>query len=114
MKIIICKWGILKFAAILSQFVKWEFFVSAIDSEPYIISKWLFTSMPKMFPSSYVLFIENGVKNKQDVKKLVKKLEQVEGITLTKEKKEEIYQAAENLNLFSLVEEELYTVIDAE
>lgn len=95
MKVIICKWGILKFHPLLSFYVDWDWILNAIQNEPYIISIWIFKSLPKIFKNSYVLFSPGGINSKNDVKRMIKKLEQIENIELSEDKKNEIVTVAE-------------------
>jgi hypothetical protein len=100
MKILICKWGLLKFHPLLRYYVDFEWIQNAIQNEQYIISIWFFKHLPKIFKNSYVLYYEDGVKDNKDVKKLIKKLESVEGIKISDEKKQEIYEKANEQDIF--------------
>jgi len=93
MKILLCKWGLLKFDPILNFYVNWESVVYLINTTQYIVSIWLFKNLPKIFKDSYVIAASGGVTSK-NIRKIIETFEEKEGIQLSQDKKDQIIEAA--------------------
>lgn len=94
MKVIITKWGLLKFHPILEYYVEWDWIENTINRAEYIVSIWFFRNLSKMFKKSYVLYYKDGMKNKKDIIQMINRFEEKEGITLTPKKKKELFAVA--------------------
>ena len=100
MKILLCRWGLLRFNSILSFYVNWEFITNVLNSEQYVYSIWFFKNLPKMFNQSYVMYlpdpkheeksIPREIKSKHEVGLLIKALEKKEEVEIPEDKKQEI------------------------
>ncbi len=111
----VTKWGLFAVHPLLLYYVDFNYLYTAIQREHYLISSWLFKNLPKIFKreyvtygggktelnvKNYVMYFEdnNGdirpIQNANDVKRLIKKLESVEGMELSEDKKDEIANKA--------------------
>ena len=90
MRLLLTRWGFLRYEPMLDFYVDWKVVQRMINTEQYLISRWLFLNLPKIFKNSYMLYLSDGITTKQHVISLIKKFEEVEDITLSDEKKQEI------------------------
>lgn len=94
MLILLTKWGLLKYDPMTNFYVNWDWIRDSINNEQYIVSIWFFKHLPNMFKRSYVLFAPEGVKNKKDVMKVIKKFESYQQIDLPDDVKNDIMKVA--------------------
>lgn len=104
MKVLLTRWGVLRFNPMLNYFINWDIIVSTIQNETYIYSIWFFKLVPKLFKDSYVIYIPDVKKHEQklpreietseDVEKLLDKLEEKEGIEIPQHKRQRIIKSA--------------------
>lgn len=105
MRIIICKWGLLRFHAILNYYVDFNFIQNAIQNETFFISHWFFLNLPKMFQKAYILYLPDEkkkhvirpIQSLEDVNILIDKLEDKENIEVSQNKRDEILTIAQNV-----------------
>lgn len=97
MLIVATKWGLIEYDALLSFYVDFDFVKNAVRNETYIVSIWLFRNIPKMFKNSMVTLAPHGLQSSHQVLKMIKKIEQVKGVTISPDKKKEIIDAAQEV-----------------
>ncbi len=95
MLIILTYLGIIKYNPVMKMFVKFDAIHDLIENSSYIYGWWFFQNVSKIFKDSYCIAVKGGLKNVKTVKKLIKKLEEKEGVTLSNDIKKQIFDNAE-------------------
>jgi len=96
MLVIVTRYGIAYYDALLTYYVDWNFIANSINTETYVVAMWLFKNLDKMFKRSLVVRSEKGpLRNRKQVKALIKKLETELEVTFSEDNKEEILKAAD-------------------
>jgi hypothetical protein len=107
-RILLTKWGILRWHPILDFYISWDFVKKAIDDENYIVSSWLFKNLPRFFKQQYVVasldhqamyvvyfksedsHLPRALQSTEEVAQLIKVLEDVEGKPIPDDKKRDL------------------------
>ena len=122
MPVKLSKWGLIVYNALLEFYVDWDFIAKFINDSTYVVSIGVFKNLPKMFLRSYVtissgitkeheadnfvILAPEGIKSKSQVKKMLMKVEERQGESLSEKEKQEVYHDAEQI-IDRTAEEEL-------